>query len=93
MINALRHPERETVQRSTYILGRLKSIKAVKPLFGFFTQTSNIFLKIETLNTLYEIGSPEAKEFIRKVANSDVGVVKRMAQELITRRSMNNEEK
>lgn len=85
LINALRHPERDTVQRAVYILGRLKSIKAAKSLLALFKQTDNIFLKIEILNTLNEIGVPEAKEFIIKVIDSEAGIVKRKAKELMNR--------
>ncbi|HHT9120739.1 MAG TPA: HEAT repeat domain-containing protein [Candidatus Hypogeohydataceae bacterium YC41] len=83
LINALRHPERETVRRAVFILGKLKSVKAVQPLLALFKQTDNIFLKIEILKALNEIGVQEAKEFIITVIDSDVGIVKRKAQELI----------
>lgn len=56
LINALKHPERETVQRAVYILGKLKSVKSVRPLIKLFQQTNNTFLKIEILNTLNEVG-------------------------------------
>lgn len=93
MINALRHKERETVQRAVYILGRLKSVKALQPLFDLFRQTDNTFLKIEILNTLNEIGVMEAKEFLMKAIGSDMGIIKRMAKELINIRGINHSEK
>jgi HEAT repeat protein len=83
LINALKHPERETVHRAVYILGKLKSIKAVKPIIRLFKQTENTFLKMRILSTLHEIGVPEANEFIIKVINSDAGMIKRIAKELI----------
>ncbi|NUO07036.1 MAG: HEAT repeat domain-containing protein [Candidatus Brocadia sinica] len=92
LINALRHRERETVQRAVYILGRRKSIKAVHPLLKLFKQTDNTLLKIGILNALNEIGVPEAKEFIFKVIDSDTGIVKRMAREIIDRESINHAE-
>lgn len=85
LINALRHRERETVQLAVYILGKRKSIKAVEPLLKLFKQTNNTLLKIGILNALNEIGLPEAKEFILKVTDSDVGIIKRMAKEIINR--------
>lgn len=85
LINALRHREGETVQRAVYILRRRKSIKAVQPLLKLFKQTNNTLLKIGILNTLNEIGVPEAKEFILKATDSDVGIIKRMAKEIINR--------
>lgn len=85
MINALGHPERDTVLRAVNILGKLKSIKAVNPLLALFQQTDNPFLKIEILHTLSEIGVPEAKTFIMGVSESAIGIVKRKAEELINR--------
>lgn len=92
LINALRHTERETVQRAVYILGRLKSVKALQPLFDLFRQTDNTFLKIEILNTLNEIGVPEAKKFLMKVIGSDTGIIKRMARKLINGGGINHSE-
>lgn len=85
LINALGHPERDTVLRAVNILGKLKSIKAVNPLLALFQQTDNPFLKIEILHTLNEIGVPEAKTFIMRVSESVIGIVKRKAKELIDR--------
>lgn len=92
LINALRHREGETVQRAVYILGRRKSIKAVQPLLKLFKQTNNTLLKIGILNALDEIGVPEAREFILKVIDSDAGMMKRMAKEIINRGSINHAE-
>ena len=83
LINALRHTERETVQRAVFILGKLKSSKAVQPIFKLFQQTDNIFLKTEILNTLNEIEAPEAKEFFMNVLDSEIGIIKRMAKALV----------
>ncbi len=93
MIHALRHTERETVQRAVYILGRLKSVKALQPLFDLFRQTDNTFLKIEILKTLNEIGVMEAKKFLMKVISSDMDIIKRMARELINWGVINHSEK
>lgn len=90
LINALRHPERETVQWAVYILGKLKSTKAVKHLLALFKQTNNTFLKIGILAALNEIGIPEAKEFILEVIDSHEGIIKRMAREIINRGFINN---
>lgn len=85
LINALNHPERETVQRAVWILGRLKSVKAIEPLKGLFEQTDNPFIKIEILNTLDEIATQEAVDFIAKSMNSEVSMVRRIAREIIER--------
>lgn len=85
LINALRHPERETVQRAVYILGKRKSAKAVKPLLDLFMQTNNTFLKIAILNALQEVDTPAARECIRRVIDSDTGLLRRMAMKIVTR--------
>ncbi len=86
LINALRHPERETVQRAVYVLGKRKSAKAVKPLLDLFMQTNNTFLKITILNALQEVDTPAARECIRKVIDSDMGLMRRIATEIINKR-------
>lgn len=86
LINALRHAERENVQRAVWILGRIKSIKAVKPLAILFEQTDNPFLKTEILNSLNEIGMPDAIDLIVNALDSDESMVRRKAKELVERR-------
>jgi len=86
LINALNHPERETVQRAVWILGRIKSIKAVKPLAILFEQTDNLFLRIEILNALNEIGTPDAVDLIIKAVDSYERLVRNKAKELLEAR-------
>jgi HEAT repeat protein len=93
LINALRHPERETVQRAVLILGKLKSIKAVKPLVILFELTSNPYLKIEILDFLNIIKTPDAVNVIVKALDSIESIVRRKAKELIERREYISEEK
>jgi len=83
LINALRHPERETVQRAVWILGELKSIKAVGPLKMLFEQTDNPFLKIEILNALAKIANQDAFDFIMAALDSEEIIVKRKAREIM----------
>lgn len=85
LINALRHTEPETVLLAVYIVGRLKSEKAVKPLITLFKKTDSTFLKIAILNTLREIGIPKAVEFIVNRSDLEVGIVKRIVRDLIDR--------
>lgn len=93
LINALRHPERETVQRAVWILGKLKSIEAVKPLIRLFEQSDNPFLKREILDTLFEIGDPDAMAFIVKSLKSEISIVRKKANEIIEKRHYVAEEK
>lgn len=86
LINALRHPERETVQRAVWILGRLKSVKAVMPVIKLFEQTDNSFLKMEILDALGEIGTPAAGDFIVRSVDSKISIVKEKAKRLINRK-------
>lgn len=91
LINALRHPERETVQRAVWILGALKSIKAVKPLSILFKETDNPFLKIEILNSLSEIGTPDAIDLIVSVLDSEESILRKKAREIIEKRIFDEE--
>ena len=67
LINARRHTEPKITQQAVYILGRLKSIRAVKSLIKLFEQTDDALLKMKILDSLSEIGTPEARNFIIKV--------------------------
>ena len=82
LINALKHPERETVKRSVWILGRIKSIKAVTSIKELFGLTDNPFMKLEILNSLKEIGTDAALDFIMEVSRSEKGIVRKKAKEL-----------
>jgi HEAT repeat protein len=93
LINALKHPERETVQRAVWILGRLKSIKAVKPLIILFEQTDNPYLKVEILDSMNILKTPDAIDVIVKALDSVEGIVRRKAKELVERREYISEEK
>jgi HEAT repeat protein len=86
LLNALGHPERETVQRAVWILGRLNSVKAVEPLIRLFEKTDNPFLKIGILDALYEIGTPKALNFVIGSIDSGVSIVRRKASELMERK-------
>lgn len=93
LINALRHPERETVQRAVWILGRLKSIVAVKPLIDLFEKTDNPFLKTAILNALGEIKTQDALDFILKSLNSEVSMVRIRARAIIEEIGVSHEKK
>ena len=82
LINALKHPERETAKRSVWILGRIKSIKAVSPMEELFGRTDNPFMKLEILNSLKEIGTESALDFIMEVTRFEKGIVMKKAKEL-----------
>ncbi|MFN3395403.1 MAG: HEAT repeat domain-containing protein [Thermodesulfovibrionales bacterium] len=85
LINALKHPERETVQRAVWILGRLKSHRAVNPLIRLFEQSDNPYLKREILDALFEIRLDDAMAFIMKSLKSEISIVRKKAEEIIKR--------
>jgi HEAT repeat protein len=72
----LNHPDPETVQRAVWILGRLKSAKAVAPLSDLFGKTDAPLLKMEILATLEEIASLDAIEAISTISVTETGIVK-----------------
>ena len=86
VINALDHPERQTVQRAVWILGRLRSLQAVNPLISLFERTENPYLKGEILEALDQIETPEALGFIIRSAHSEISMVKKRAKELVERK-------
>ncbi len=81
LINALNHPERETVQRAVWILGRLKSVRSVKRLLYLFYRTDDPFLKTAILDALEEIDTEDARVFIRSSIDSESSVVRKKAKE------------
>ncbi len=83
LINALRHPVRDTIERAVWILGKLNSHKAVEALIDLFNSVDNPFLKRQILETLYEIDSEPAKTFIINCIKNEEGIVKKKAIELI----------
>ncbi len=83
LINALKHPERETVKRSVWILGKIKSVKAVAPMKELFMRTDNPFMKLEILNSLNEIGTGAALDFIMEVSSFEKGIIMKKAKELV----------
>ena len=87
LINALNHPERETVGRAVWILGKLKSVKAIRPLKDLAERTDNPYLKIEILKSLDEIGTEGAVGLIARAAGSGMRVVRDRARELLKKRN------
>jgi len=85
LINALNHPERETVQRAVWILGKLRSTGAAQPLTNLFDQTYDPFLKRAILNALDEIGTEDAVDFIMKALCSNITIVRKRAQKILER--------
>jgi HEAT repeat protein len=86
LINALKHPERETVQRAVWVLGKIKSVKALEPFKTLFKRTGNPFLKIEILNALSEIATQDAFNLIATALDSKESIVRRKAREIAERR-------
>lgn len=83
LINALKHPVRDTVERAVWILGKLKAYKAVNALIDLFNNTDNTFLKRQILESLYEIDSEPAKAFIISCLHKEKGIVRKKALELM----------
>jgi HEAT repeat protein len=93
LINALKHPEQETVQRAVWILGRLNSVGAFEPLAKLFEQTDNPFLKVEILDSLNAIKTPDAIDVIIKALDSMESIVRQKAKEIIERKQYISEKK
>ena len=86
VINALNHPEQETVQRAVWILGRLKSTESVEPLIGLFEHTDDPYIKAAILDSLDQIETQEAMGFIIRSLDSQISIVRRAAKALVERK-------
>jgi HEAT repeat protein len=60
LVVALHHPEKSTPIRAASILGKLKDPRAVKPLIDLIETTQDVYLIVEAVKALGEIGTDEA---------------------------------
>lgn len=86
LINALGHPDPDTVQRAVWILGSSGCTEAVEHLIRLFQRTGNPYLKVSILNALDEIGTEDALEFIMDVTMSEAGIVRKSALNIMEKR-------
>jgi HEAT repeat protein len=76
LILALNHPEKTTPVRAAWILGRLRTPKAVKALIGLIRRTKDVYLAVAAVKALGEIGTPEAIKFLETIRNHPARVVR-----------------
>jgi len=70
LIIALNHPEHETAERASRILGNLGEVRAVGDLINLVKTTQDVYVARAAVEALAEIGTPQACEFLVTVAQS-----------------------
>lgn len=83
LIIALNHPERDTVKRAVWILGKIKSEKAIQHLIHTFEKADDPYLQREIIKSLKQIGTKEAMDYIKQAISSNSVIVKRAALEIL----------
>ncbi len=69
------------------ILGKIKGVKAIKPLIKLFGHTNNTFLKIVILDALGDIGTDDTKGFIKAALNSHISLVRNKAKQITDKKT------
>lgn len=85
LLNALGHKEPETVEMVVWVLGELKSEKAIQPLNALLKRSESFHLKCAILDALAKIGTHEAISAILETCGREVGMVRKKAREQIER--------
>jgi soluble P-type ATPase len=70
LIAALDHPEAETPERAARILGNLGEEGAVESLIKLVSKTEDVYVARAAVEALAQIGTPQACDFLVKVAQS-----------------------
>lgn len=81
LIVALNHPEHETSERASWILGNLGEERAVGDLIKLVNTTQDVYVARAAVEALAQIGTPQACDFLAKVAQSHkAGMVREAAK-------------
>lgn len=87
LIDALEHPEPETVIRVVGILGTLRNARAIAPLIRLIQKTKDVYVARAAIGALSRFDTAESRRFLKKVASSHPASVirKAAADAVITR--------
>lgn len=85
LIQALRHPEPETVKRVAWILGEQKRSDAVRPLLDLLRSTPDVYLSAAICEALGRIGDGTALPELRYHATHGSVIVRRTARRALER--------
>lgn len=83
LIHALKHPLPETVGIAITVLGKIRSVRAIKPLKKLFSTSSDPYIQKEILDALFVIGGKEAERFVKKMLSHENVIVRKEAEMLV----------
>lgn len=87
LIVALSHPEKETVIRAAWILGKLKDERAVRPLMELAQKSADVYVAREAVRALGELGTPEACRFLGTLSRHPAKLVRDEIQRLLKKKA------
>ncbi|HPD16106.1 MAG TPA: HEAT repeat domain-containing protein [Planctomycetota bacterium] len=80
LILALHHPEQGTAIRAAWILGKLRTPRAVEPLRELLATTRDVYIATAAASALGRIGTPEARQVLHACANYPALMVREEVQ-------------
>lgn len=87
LIEALDHPEAETVIRVAGILGQRREVVATQSLIGLVGKTKDVYIARAAVRALGRIGMPEALRFLATIADHPARMVREEVQAILAGRS------
>ena len=85
LVQALSHPEPETLVRAVYILGEKRTTEAVGPLARLFRRSRDPFLQGEVIEAMGKIGGQDALSLLMEALRHPSFIVRGEAVKAITR--------
>jgi HEAT repeat protein len=76
LILALRHPEPTTPIRAAWLLGKIRDPRAVVGLIEIVEETNDLYLAREADKALGAIDTPQARHFLRTLANHPARMIR-----------------
>jgi len=83
LILALNHPEQGTAIRAAWILGRLRTPRAVEPLRQLLEATQDVYIATAAASALGEIGGSQAQEVLCAFADHPALMVREEIQRIL----------
>jgi HEAT repeat protein len=88
LILSLGHPEQGTAIRAAWILGRLRTPRAVEPLRRVLELTQDVYIARAAAAALGSIGGSEAREVLHAFAHHSAQMVREEIQRILTQTTL-----
>jgi len=92
LIDALEHPEPETVIRVVGILGTLQNERAVAPLIRLVQKTKDVYIARAAIGALSRFDTPESRRFLKDAAATHPALMVRKAAAEAVAEELNSSE-